>query len=750
MSLEARLRGWLSGLLLFLALSGAATWSQPRPALALQFLQLAHLAVGCAVIALGIVYVGLHLAQTLSSTWRPVRGTPRWPFLAAAVVVIAMWRASGEKLNVGSDNVQLVLLLLACLGLLLLVARVRGWGRAASAAIGLAGMVLIFVVVAVATDQNAPLVLVTGILIGALLVWVIARGTGRVTRTPGGLGGLATVTSFVAALSGAGIAFGLMPYAEVMRRPVPWLVHVASSWVALLLVLAHVQSSRARSRRQQTAPRRSYPWTRPLVRHGLPALLIACAGALVLAIGVGTRVPRFRTDDAAVVPMDVGFSELVPATCEACHPDVVEGWTHSSHAHAATNPVFTGLLRRLGEERGSEAQRVCLRCHAPHARDPVGASFAAVTESEGYRAGVHCVSCHRSRPSGGADGAFDVTPLGADSFQLWIDRPGVSAGLTRAFGGDRLIRNTLITSRLERHRERHRFAIHEPESCRPCHVQTLAPSTHGRMTEVLQNPYDSWRESPAARAGLGCASCHMTLYVRRYGTPFRDHRFLAGSTYLASVAGGDAGVREVVTALAGTVPLPLAEHAPRTERTLPQARRRDTEQGPLLVLEARLDGDALVVRTMNSGRLGHVFPVGPTDLFQIWLSVRATDEQGRAVLDIGSHGPDGAPRLGDRLLDADGQTIRDHRLWAVHEVVDSGRIPVEGTHEVRLDAAPLACADGVPDCRFQLEAAWNYRRLDPALVEAITDEAAPELPIVQVGAVRTEVSVPARSAERPG
>ncbi len=743
-SVEARIRAWLSGLVVFLAFSGGLTWSQPRPALALQFVQLWHLAVGCLVIVLGIVYLGVHLAQTLSSIWRPVQSTPRWPFVAVTVLVLALWRASGEKPNVETESVPLVLLLCVSLFALLLLVRALGASRAALLAIGLAGGAVILVVVAVATDQNAPLVLVTGVTACGCFAWVMARSTGRVSRTPGGLGGLAMLTCFVAALSGAGIGFGLMPYAEVLRLPLPWLVHVASSWIALILVVAHIRASRVRSQRQHGAPRRAYAWAKPLLRHGVPAFLIAVLAAAVPAVWGSSRAPSFRTDMASVVPMDVGFSELVPATCAACHPDVVDGWMHSSHAHAATNPVFTGLLRRLGEERGAEAQRVCLRCHAPHARDPAGTSFASVVESEGYQAGVHCVSCHRSRPVGNADGAFEVTPFGADSFQFWIDRPGVAAALERTFGGYRLVRNTLLTSRLDRHRERHRFATHEPESCQPCHVQTLAPSTHGRMTDTLQDPYGSWRSSPAARAGLRCTTCHMTLYVRRYGTPFRDHRFLAGSTYVASVARGAEGVDEVVTALAGTLPLPLDENTPPTERTLPHASRRDVGQGPLLVLETEREGDALVVRTMNSGRLGHEFPVGPTDLFQIWLSVRATDARGHEVLEIGTRGPEGAPRLGDQFLDAGGGVIRDHRLWAVHEVIDSGRIPVEGVHEVRVDGATLTCAEGETECHFQVEAAWNYRRLDPALIEAVTGTAAPELPIVQVGAVRT--TVPGRAA----
>ncbi len=93
MSTESRLRGVLAGLLLFLAASGAFTWTQSRPALAIQFVELAHAAAGLIVIVLGIAYVAVHLAQTLAAPERAARKSTRKPILA----VRALFGDEGER-----------------------------------------------------------------------------------------------------------------------------------------------------------------------------------------------------------------------------------------------------------------------------------------------------------------------------------------------------------------------------------------------------------------------------------------------------------------------------------------------------------------------------------------------------------------------------------------------------------------------------------------------------------------------------
>ena len=77
----------------------------------------------------------------------------------------------------------------------------------------------------------------------------------------------------------------------------------------------------------------------------------------------------------------------------------------------------------------------------------------------------------------------------------------------------------------------------------------------------------------------------------------------------------------------------------------------------------------------------------------------------------------------------------------MHEVVELGRIPVVGNHEVRLDRSTLACDPTADGCSFHVEAAWNYRRLDPALVERIVGAPGPTLPIVRVGEVVADLAV---------
>ena len=100
-----------------------------------------------------------------------------------------------------------------------------------------------------------------------------------------------------------------------------------------------------------------------------------------------------------------------------------------------------------------------------------------------------------------------------------------------------------------------------------------------------------------------------------------DHAMRAASTYVAGVAAGPQGIAEVIANLEGRAPSrPLsafdAPHGPTGPLLDMQARRR-----------VRAGETVIEIRTRNTGRIGHSFPNGPTDLMQIWLdaTLRAQD-----------------------------------------------------------------------------------------------------------------------------
>ena len=203
-----------------------------------------------------------------------------------------------------------------------------------------------------------------------------------------------------------------------------------------------------------------------------------------------------------------------------------------------------------------------------------------------------------------------------------------------------------------------------------------------------------------------------------------DHAMRAASTYVAGVAAGPQGIAEVIANLEGRAPSrPLsafdAPHGPTGPLLDMQARRR-----------VRAGETVIEIRTRNTGRIGHSFPNGPTDLMQIWLDATLRDGAGRTLLEVGRDGPEDGPRLGHRFIDDHGDTVLDHRLWEVASVVDLGHVPSTGMHVVRL-RLPAGTDRGGP---VQLTAAWRYRRLDPDLLERMTGRRE-ELPVATVGAL---------------
>lgn len=51
--------------------------------------------------------------------------------------------------------------------------------------------------------------------------------------------------------------------------------------------------------------------------------------------------------------------------CGDCHRAIYDGWKQSAHAAAMESRLFQDALKMADSEFGSEARKVCLRCHSP-------------------------------------------------------------------------------------------------------------------------------------------------------------------------------------------------------------------------------------------------------------------------------------------------------------------------------------------------------------------------------------------------
>jgi len=173
---------------------------------------------------------------------------------------------------------------------------------------------------------------------------------------------------------------------------------------------------------------------------------------------------------------------LQPEACGACHPVQLSDWQTSLHARSM-GPGVAGQLVEMRLREPATA-RSCARCHAPVAeqrpelleanRLVPNPDFDASLEARG----IICASCHvRGHEHFGPPRRDGTTAARAPRDRL------PHGGVTRT------------------------GAFLRSEFCASCHQ--FGPEGLALNGKPLENTYEEWRRSPAARRGWQCQHCHM-------------------------------------------------------------------------------------------------------------------------------------------------------------------------------------------------------------------------------------------------
>jgi tetratricopeptide (TPR) repeat protein len=303
-----------------------------------------------------------------------------------------------------------------------------------------------------------------------------------------------------------------------------------------------------------------------------------------------------------------------------------------------------------------------------------------------------------------------------------------------------------------------------PEFCSSCHKVHLDVPVNSYRWFRGFNDYDNWQASGVSGEGARsfyyppkpskCADCHMPLVAAADPSAkngkVRSHRFAAANTALPFVNKDPEQLKavqdflrdgQVTIDVFGLVRLPesgdsKAEGAGRPvasgeptlqtmfpvgEESLNMGASRAVLNQEAVVL-APLDKVNPVVRRGESVRLeivvrtrkvGHFFPGGTVDAFDVWVELEVTDDKGRTILHSGAvedagKGPvePGAHFYRSLLLDDHGNRINKRNAWAARSVAYSRLIPpgAADTIHYRLQVPPDA------GDRLTIKAKLNYRK----------------------------------------
>ena len=473
--------------------------------------------------------------------------------------------------------------------------------------------------------------------------------------------------------------------------------------------------------------------------------------------GGGPASPFFPssavTNTGTIIPSEFFMDSK---SCAECHKDIYDQWNSSVHHFGSfNNQFYRKSVEYMQDVVGTKPSKWCAGCH-DHAVFFNGRFDRPIREqmdTPEAHTGLGCMSCHSitrvADTLGNSGFTMEYPPL----HQLTTNKNPVVRAV-----------HTYITKIAP---EPHRRSFLKPfmrldasEFCSTCHkVHLDVPVNQYRWFRGF-NEYDAWQASGVSGQGArsfyypatssNCVDCHMPL------TPSKDlghhkgmvhsHRFPAANTAVP-FANQDAEQLRVIEQFLKdkqvTVDI-FAASPVEKDPAAPEMRRRaaegpaasttfavgeEAEGGPGHVflreigrVAAPLDRAGPVFRPGDTARVdvvvrtrkvGHFFPGGTVDSFDVWLELKGEDESGRAVFwsgmaEDGGRGPveAGAHFYRSYQLDAEGNFINKRNAWSTRSVLYVRLIPPGAADVAHYRVKIPSDAKGA----IKLTAKLNYRK----------------------------------------
>jgi tetratricopeptide (TPR) repeat protein len=459
-----------------------------------------------------------------------------------------------------------------------------------------------------------------------------------------------------------------------------------------------------------------------------------------------------QTSDGKLIPAKY-FMES--QACERCHKDVYEQWSSSAHHFSSfNNQWYRKSIEYMQDTVGTRPSKWCGGCHDPSVlySGMMDTPIKQIVHTPEANAGLGCLMCHSI--------VKVKSTMGQGDFVL------VYPKLHELAASKNPVMRWLHDYAIYVNPEPHRRAFFKPfmhnqqsaEFCSSCHkVHLDIPVNHYRWIRGF-NDYDNWQASGVS--GLGarsfyyppkpqrCLDCHMPLVQSAdYGTTdgkLHSHRFPAANTALPFANQDDKQMEAVLNFLKnGIISVDIFAISPESEKpaattsvpgelstTFAVGEEAESSRpvggetvgsenfdvtAPLnKVMPALRRGDAervdVVVRTR---KVGHFFPAGTVDGFDVWLELKATDDKGQVLFWSGRVEDDGkgpveksAHFYRSESIDEHGNPINKRNAWAARALVYVKLIPPGAADTVHY----RLCIPENAGSKIKLEAKLNYRK----------------------------------------
>jgi Tfp pilus assembly protein PilF len=442
--------------------------------------------------------------------------------------------------------------------------------------------------------------------------------------------------------------------------------------------------------------------------------------------------------------------------CGRCHRDIYEQWKSSAHHFSSfNNQWYRKSIEYMQDVVGTKPSKWCAGCHdhAVFFNGRFDRPIREQIETPEAQAGLGCTSCHAITRVNSTMGQGDFV----------VEYPALH---DLAMSGNpwlRLAHDQFTYVDPQPHRETFLKPFHREQTaefCSSCHKVHLDVPVNGYRWFRGFNDYDNWQASGVSGEGARsfyyppkpqrCADCHMPEVrsddpAAKNGV-VRSHRFPGANTALPFVNHDRAQLDAVQTFLRdGQISVDVfgivrggapAATETRVERpaepvlsstfavgeesinfgsAAASLREADEVIAPLDRVGASVRrGESVRVEVVvRTRKVGHFFPGGTVDAFDVWVELEATDDRGRVLLHSGSvedggKGPvdPGAHFYRSLLIDEHGNPINKRNAWAARSVAYVRLVPpgAADTIHYRLDV-PKDAGD-----RIVLKAKVNYRK----------------------------------------